>query len=281
MPPFVARKRHRSPAPQITPSKRAKRSSSVFDSGDTPASSNVGAEKHFLDSLDHSSDASLSGSEGSGFEDVLPARPVKDYDESEEEHDWENAIPEDAAPVPGGAMPSGDLELTLGGDQVVSSLAPKKKGPSKIERQIRIATHCAHVQFLILHNVTRNAWASNAEVQRILLNQLSATMKKAIDDWRRDCGDCVKSHSSLEQTQKGPLQAPRINRLKNSNPRTQRDWGPPAQRQEKGGPNLSRGDPTIQLLNLLAPYWRKKFRVTAPGLRKQGYKPIRLLQRQA
>ena len=41
---------------------------------------------------------------------------------------------------------------------------------------------------------------------------------------------------------------------------------------------MSRGDPVTRLLRYLTAYWKKRFRVTAPGLRKQGYKPLDVLE---
>ncbi|KAL8857513.1 MAG: hypothetical protein Q9198_010721, partial [Flavoplaca austrocitrina] len=41
---------------------------------------------------------------------------------------------------------------------------------------------------------------------------------------------------------------------------------------------MSRGDPVIRLLKVLAAYWKKRFTVTAPGLRKQGYKSLSRLE---
>jgi xeroderma pigmentosum group C-complementing protein len=41
---------------------------------------------------------------------------------------------------------------------------------------------------------------------------------------------------------------------------------------------MSRGDPVIGLLKILVAYWRKQFRITAPGLRKHGYRPIASLE---
>ena len=284
MPPFVGRKRQRPPSPPATtPVKKAK---TVLDAVDSAAPPSSHADKSFLDSLGNSNDSGLSDAESSNFEDVLPERsePPKD-DSDDEDPTWENALPsKDPAPGVAAAPPSGNLELVLNADQDVKDLASKKKAPSKIERQIRIATHCAHVQFLMFHNAIRNAWACDGGLQQILLGQLSPQLKKGIEDWRRDCGDCLKgapgsskNEGAAEEEGRGKAKSKGKGK-KSTASRTQRDWGPPAERQEVGAPNLSRGDPTIRLLNLLASYWRKKFNVTAPGLRKQGYKPIRALE---
>ncbi|KAI5301113.1 hypothetical protein KEM56_001950, partial [Ascosphaera pollenicola] len=42
-------------------------------------------------------------------------------------------------------------------------------------------------------------------------------------------------------------------------------------------PDLTQGDPTIHLLRILAAYWKSKFKITAPGLRKRGYRPLPVL----
>ena len=278
MPPFVARKRRRPQSPPATtPLKKAK---TILDAVDGSASPNSHADKAFLESLGNSNDSSSSDAESSNFEDVLPEKrePAED-DSGNEDSAWVDALPpKDTALGVAAAAPSGNLELVLNADQDVKGLASTKKGPSKIERQIRIATHCAHVQFLMFHNAIRNAWACDSELQRILLSPLSPQLQKGVEDWRRDCGDCLKSESGSVQPN-GDAEGLRPGKGKTLvRPRAQRDWGPPAERQEVGAPNLSRGDPTIRLLNLLASYWRKKFNVTAPGLRKQGYRPIRALE---
>lgn len=43
---------------------------------------------------------------------------------------------------------------------------------------------------------------------------------------------------------------------------------------------MSRGDPTLRLLKILAAYWKKWFTITAPALRKQGYKALAVLEEQ-
>jgi xeroderma pigmentosum group C-complementing protein len=41
---------------------------------------------------------------------------------------------------------------------------------------------------------------------------------------------------------------------------------------------MSNGDPLLRLLKVLAAYWRKRFTVTAPALRKRGFMPLRRLR---
>jgi len=50
-----------------------------------------------------------------------------------------------------------------------------------------------------------------------------------------------------------------------------RDWGEPEQQLAQGQINMSGGDPLFRLLKVLMSYWRQRFRITAPGLRKMGY----------
>ncbi len=44
-----------------------------------------------------------------------------------------------------------------------------------------------------------------------------------------------------------------------------------------GSVNMSHGDPLFRLMRALSAYWKKKFRVTAPGLRKLGYMSLAVL----
>ena len=288
MPPFVARKRRLSTPPQAPTPKRAKKPT-LFDTVDSvkPAISFQANQKFINELNDAGSDSSLSEAGSSDFEDVLPENPAKrrkvaQDEEDEEEMDWEDAIQAQAStPVTPGPLPSGDLELTLDKSKRIGSLTnphDKKKGPSKIERQIRTSTHCMHVQFLMFHNLTRNGWCCDKEVQKILVDQLSAQMKGEVETWKRASGMVVqKKESRPSPSQRRGRGRPRGGRA-SDNVRSQRDWGRPAERLEPGMPNMSQGDPVIRLLKYLAAYWRKRFRITAPGLRKQGYKPLAVLE---
>jgi xeroderma pigmentosum group C-complementing protein len=53
--------------------------------------------------------------------------------------------------------------------------------------------------------------------------------------------------------------------------RNARDWGAASEALEPNTPNLSAGDPLMRLLRYLSAYWKSKFRITAPSLRKRGY----------
>ncbi|MCJ1294343.1 hypothetical protein MMC34_005901 [Xylographa carneopallida] len=300
MPPFIPRKRRLStlsPEP-LTP--RRLKKPTLFDTFDQgkPATS-ISENQKFLDELDdRQSDTSLSDVNSSDFEDALPPPKRKKelhHDEEDEEVDWEDAIqPELSIPVTPAAGPSDDLELTISKDHHLESrINPhdKKKAPSKIERQIRTATHCMHVQFLLFHNLMRNAWICDTEVQKILLGHLPAPIRKEVETWRLATGmepvgdntisqelNKEKRKSALENRGRGRARG-RANRG-HGDIRSQREWGRPAERQERGTPNMSHGDPLIRLLRNLAAYWKQRFRVTAPGLRKQGYKTLAVLEQE-
>ncbi|KAL8728652.1 MAG: hypothetical protein Q9181_005281 [Wetmoreana brouardii] len=290
MPPFIAGKRQRSssppPAYDITTPKPAKKRT-LFDAADERPFGCLKANQDFLADLgDSDSDTSLSDVKSVEFEDVTPQNAPKrqtlehNTEDEDEEIDWEDAVHNGHTNgTPSSAVqPSGDLELTLDkGAKGPSFTNNQKKGPSKIERQIRVVTHCMHVQFILWHNSLRSRFACDAEVQRILVEQLPPVVKKEVDTWRlasglsRDRADLVSGTPVRQKGRQG-------RRSKEEDVRSQRDWGKPAERQEEGAPNMSRGDPVIRLLKVLAAYWKKRFTITAPGLRKQGYKFLSRLE---
>ena len=179
-----------------------------------------------------------------------------------------------AAPKAAAPPPSGDLELTLTKETRISLVNPhnKKQGPSKIERQIRISTHCMHVQFLLWHNWIRNGWVCDEEVQQILVKQLGPNVQKEIERWRLDSGIAPK-----EETAESSNTKKKAKKGKEVDPRSQRDWGEPAERLATGSVNMSHGDPLFRLMRALSAYWKKRFRITAPGLRKLGYMSLAVL----
>ncbi|KAI9843425.1 MAG: hypothetical protein M1838_002631 [Thelocarpon superellum] len=290
MPPFVPRKRRRSssPAPRgsaATPAKSSRRPT-LFDALDAPPKSSVSIEENraFLDRLNgEESDSSLTDISSADFEEVHlgpqeKANGAHDvHDDDEEEHgsvDWEDAVGPSIF-TPSGEQ-SGDLELTLDETARRSLTNPHgtKKGPSKIERQIRIQTHQMHVQFLLVHNLVRNAWTCDAEVQHALVSQLSQTAQNEIDRWKRMSNHQEPDQAPPRKKAKGKKPA----RKKARDERRGRDWGEHAERLEEGAPNLSHGDPLFRLLQELAKFWRKRFSIDRPGLRKQGYQPLSVLE---
>ncbi|KAA8650671.1 hypothetical protein EYZ11_003441 [Aspergillus tanneri] len=190
-----------------------------------------------------------------------------DESDASSEVDWEDAFDSNptSAPITNPATPAPlqDLELTLDRNEVrLSDIVEGKKAPSKIERQIRIDTHCLHVHFLLFHNALRNAWASDPQLHEILRRQLPAALHKEVRKWRVASG--------LEIPENSPGQ--KIARQTKGKQR--REWSEASSRLEPGQPDMSRGDPIIGLLKVLAAYWKKQFKITAPGLRKHGYRPM-------
>ena len=285
MPPFIPRKRRLSSPLHQAPLKSMKRES-LFEVLDKPEEGGTLQEnKIFIQGFNGSqTDSSLSDVDSSNLEDVLPSRTIKLLsDEEDEESNWEDAIaPKKAQIDPYSAAVSGDLELTLGTvatTDTATNSRNKKKGPSRIERQIRVSAHCMHVQFLLFHNLIRSGWACDKKVHEILLSQLPATTQAEIESWRIASSIGIEVHP--ESSQKLTRARGRDQNAKSTkNDRNQRDWGWPAERQEEGIPNMSHGDPLIHLLNVLSAYWKKCFRVTSPGLRKQGYKSLELLEKE-
>ncbi|KAJ8108814.1 hypothetical protein OPT61_g7908 [Boeremia exigua] len=231
MPPILSRKRLQSDSPgPESPPKRARArkpplpkapsrrtQQSVFDAP-PKANRTLSQTKKFLEGSDDDSQLSDSDSSDEEFEDVPlnststikgkgRAREASESEDSEED-DWEDALGVqhhhkqlDAGPDP---KISGDIALTL-------SAAPKaafdskpdgKKGPSKIQRQIRNATHCMHVQSLMFHNLMRNAWIEDKEVQKILVEGLTSGCWREIEQYWRDAG--VPDGTSRAIVQKKP-----------------------------------------------------------------------------
>ncbi len=280
MPPFIPQtRRYSTTPPSDLPTLRSatKPKPSLFDAVDKPgASASLQDNKAFLEQLHGlASDSALSDVSSDDFEDVVSFASLKnrrvDHDkENNDGVDWEDAMQADA-PISArsGPEPSGDLELTLDdGNRTKHSVSfDKKKGPGKVERQRRVAAHCLHVHFLLFHNLVRSGWACDKDVQSLLVGQLPTNVKTEVERWR------IASGMAPAETAAPPSARQRRNGKKAvQSMRSQRDWGKPAERQEKGAPNMSRGDPLIRILKILAAYWKKRFTITAPALRKQGYK---------
>ena len=288
MPPFIPQKRRSSLS--ATPSPPARKQNLFRNIDRTRTSGTAQENKDFLNNLGSGSDESslsdLSGSSDEDFEDVYPAPPGKrpkleptEEEQEEEEFDWENAVPP-SEPNGAGIESSehGDFDLTLDkGHQKRSlvDLSGKKKGPSKIERRIRNDTHRMHVQFLLFHNWLRNSWTCNTELQEILVKQLPPNVRKEVDRWRVSSGLQAEVEKESKSSHRGRGRKSKVAK-KDTNGR--HDWGPDATIKEKGLADMSRGDPIIRLLKVLAAYWRKRFYVTTPALRKQGYKSLQDLE---
>lgn len=256
MPPYIPRKR--SLSPQARQERLPKRLATQPEVEEASESS------------DDSSDA-WSSSDESHEQTAVKSRENEnsENDEDEDDIDWEDAM--ETSPSKGvssGATPVQDLELTLDPTSGVPtmSLLDSKKGPSKIEREIRINTHCVHVQCLLFHNALRNAWMNDKKLHEILLSQLPEGIKKEVKRWR--------VASALEPP---PPEEVLDKKSKKKKRKERRDWGDGATHAEPGQPDMSRGDPILSLLRILAAYWKNNFKITAPGLRKHGYRPLHVV----
>ncbi|KZF25470.1 Rad4-domain-containing protein [Xylona heveae TC161] len=297
MPPFVPNKRRHSPsnAPAAggsTP-KPSRPRPTLFDTLDAGRgrTRTVEDNKAYLDSLqDESDSSSLSEVSSAEFDDAqdgthsakrrkLDGAGAGESDGSDEDMDWEDAMAVDQpTPQTSAIEPSGDLELTLDKDnRPVESFTDtrQKKGPSKIERQIRIRTHCMHVQLLLFHNLARNAWMCDEEVQNTLVGQLPPSIVEAHQKWRLASGLPVQEPQRKTAKRSTGKKAAAGERSKGQ---SQRDWGDGAKRLEKGVPDTSHGDPLIRFMRVLCAFWKKRFKVVTPGLRKQGYKPLAVVE---
>jgi xeroderma pigmentosum group C-complementing protein len=270
MPPFLPRKRLASTPPPASsrgsPAKKAR----LADALDSPSKSILA--KRFTLGDDTDSTSSLSDVDSEVFEDVpSKSNPQQNEEgESDEDVDWEDATKEaEPAHVP---MAGGDIQLTFrkddeGPDYAQQAAAGGKKGPTKRERETRLLTHTLHVQFLMHHNAIRNRWICDKQVQEALVEQLPAQIKDEVRKWKVKSGLVApeSKQSKSSNIKKGK------NRSDTKNVRKERDWTQSSERLEPGKPDLSNGDPLIHLMKVLSGYWRKRFAITAPGLRKRGY----------
>lgn len=298
MPPYVPRKRLREDSPdrssQTPPNKKGKaavtappRKATLFDDLDTTVSPTAkgGARQQLVESSDDTS--SLTSLSDADFENVVPARRQKFSKEpaDEDEHDDEDededvefedvSYPTTLAPKQAAGLKDGALELTLSHIPTASYTDfGGKRGPSKSERRIRAATHCMHVQFLMWHNALRNSWLCDPMIQGIMLSHLPPGMWDEIERFRRNSGLEQQKHSPQKPTKeisKGKAKGKGMKAVG----KPARDWGDAAERLEKGVVDLSFGDPLFRLLKALSSWWRKRFRTTAPGIRKIGYMQTR------
>ncbi|KUI68588.1 DNA repair protein rhp42 [Cytospora mali] len=296
MPPHVPRKRLRDDTPEKSeelPKKRGKatattaappRKATLFDDLDATISpqSKVTARQRLAELSDD--DSSLTSLSDAEFEDVPVAKRQKieevpadddDNDDDDDDIEFEDVSYPTLAPQQAHGPNGGALELTLS-HMPTASYADfgGKKGPSKKERQARVATHCMHVQFLMWHNAIRNSWLCDPVVQGIMLSHLPSGMWGEVERFRRNSGLEVKEDTPKKIT-KGSSGAKGKGKGKKVAAKPARDWGDAAERLEKGAVDLSHGDPLFRLLRALSAWWRKRFRITAPGIRKMGYMQTR------
>lgn len=286
MPPHVPRKRLRgSPdkeEPKSTIATSSKRKPTLYDDLDALAAPSSGKTSgSFFESLNDGSDSesSLSSLSDEDFEDVPLAKRPKLGPEASEDDEEDFEFEDVEAPTPvDSAVPvvSGDLELTLNKDTRLSltNVYGDKRGPSKRERKVRNATHGIHVLSLLWHNAVRNSWLCDPEVQAIMISHLPPKMWDEIDRWRQNSGLAKPpaNFGSSNRKSKGKSKG----KKKEHEPR---DWGSAAKRLEEGAIDMSHGDPLFRLMKSLTSWWKQRFKITAPGLRKWGYMALERLDR--
>ena len=209
----------------------------------------------------------------------------KNQDECHSGDDDEDLEFEDVHNIPE-SQPAGlpeDLEhisLTLVRDTRISltNAFSEKKGPTKKERAVRVACHKLHVLFLLWHNAIRNSWLCDPEVQATLLSHVTPRLWEDIERWRRNSGLSVEGeHLKSNPGGKGKERSKNVGNEPAG--RSQRAWGSAAQRLEEGAVNMAQGDPLFRLMKVLAMFWKQRFRITSPGLRKIGYMSLERLDR--
>lgn len=292
MPPYLPRKRLREESPnakqQISNKSKAaavapRRKATLYDDLDATTSpqSQRKTRQQLLESSDDES--SLTSLSDGDFEGVTTAKRQKVEDGSvdeepqdeDEDVEFEDVFQPTLAPQQHTAPNDGAMELTLSHIPAASYTDfGGKRGPSKNERRIRVATHCMHVQFLMWHNAVRNSWLCDPEVQGIMMSHLPPGMWEEISKFRRNSG-LEPLESAAKTSAKSRSNAKNKARGKTKGEKTSRDWGDAAERLEKGAVDMSFGDPLFRLLNALSSWWRKRFRITAPGVRKMGYMQTR------
>ncbi|KAH7150488.1 hypothetical protein B0J13DRAFT_674152 [Dactylonectria estremocensis] len=287
MPPLVPRKRLReSPPPgEKRPIKHGRQKASTehrkatlyddLDATTTPLSTKDlnSILQGSGDSDDESSLTSLSDDE---FEDVALPKRAKDDDSGDDEDIEFEDVEAPGVPVPDAPVGTGDLELTLIKDTRISLInASGDRKRTKRERQVRNATHCMHVLLLLWHNATRNSWLCDPEVQATMISHLPPKLWDEVDRWSRNSGLTPKPVAKPSTKDQNKAKG----REKKSADRKSRHWGAEAERLEEGAVDMSHGDPLFRLMKALASWWKQRFRVTAPGLRKWGYMSLERLDR--
>ncbi|KAH6685960.1 DNA repair protein rhp41 [Plectosphaerella plurivora] len=312
MPPTVPRKRLRADSPPRTRAKAAtngtesnsskRRKPTLYDDLDATSISTSKDAKTLLAALGSSEDdSSLSDLSDGDFEDVpLPqmtlgsrsqraADAAEATDDEDEDEDDDESIEFEDVPAPRTSMidaaaSAGDLELTLHRETRISltTQGGDKKGPAKIERRVRIATHCLHVQCLLWHNALRNGWLCDQEVQAIMLSHMPPKLFDEVERWRRASGLAAEGLAVEGRPSPKGKKAPvskKGAKTKASTRAGSRDWGSVADRLEEGAVDMSHGDPLFRLMKALSSWWRQRFKTSAPGLRKQGYMSLERIDR--
>ncbi|KAF9874636.1 rad4 family protein [Colletotrichum karsti] len=294
MPPHVPRKRLREESPVKSSSKRQQvakgngkpaangtRKPTLYDDLDataTPESSKGG--RSVLDVLsDSDEDSSLTDLSDGDFEDVPVGDRPKAQEAEEASDDGDNDdiefedVPAPRTTLAKAPTTGGDLQLTLDAGLGTSMTDPygDKKGPTKREKKVRNVTHCIHVQYLLWHNAVRNSWLCDPEVQAIMMSHVPPRLWDEVDRWKRASGLDTKPKPSPPKKPTPAKKTRGKGKAKKSDKEDLRDWGSAAERLEEGVADMSHGDPLFRLMKSLTAWWRQRFHITAPGIRKWGY----------
>lgn len=282
MPRKRLRDAHPSPEPVNKRNKESPasvRKSTLYDDLDAAATSHTAPNPNSL--FTHSDDSSSSLSslpDSDEFEQVPLATARENAHESSDEDDsveFEDVVPEKNT-LPDAPI-SGDLELNLTRDDrlsLINSFAGKR-GHSKRERIVRGATHRIHVQTLLWHNAIRNVWICDPQVQATMLSHLTPRLWEEVDRWRRGSGlEPTPTPRPAKPRKNKPSRAPRGRKSGKS-----QDWSQDAVLAEAGAVDMSHGDPLFRLMQALSSWWRQRYTVTVPGLRKWGYMSLERLDR--
>ncbi|KAI5777775.1 hypothetical protein EDC01DRAFT_635446 [Geopyxis carbonaria] len=259
MPP---KRRNTASAPHPAPKKRA----TLPRAPPKPARQKTPPHRHYA--VAGFTSSSSSDSEAPAKPSTSKTAPEDDSDD-DDVADWEDVpvpAPLDSTLAPDAAADSedddtpGDLNLTLSRSAHHALPPTRKKGASKAERQIRMLTHKMHVQFLLYAGWTRNRWACDEEVQALLLSRVPATTLEAIELWRKKIASKEEEREKLMR---------KIERKKAKGKAVEGDQ----EKLEEG--SFQNEDSTLmKLLGHLMHWWRKRFVITAPALRKRGYKTL-------
>ncbi|RPB25614.1 Rad4-domain-containing protein [Terfezia boudieri ATCC MYA-4762] len=129
-----------------------------------------------------------------------------------------------------------------------------KKGVSGVERTIRMTAHMLHTQFLLYHGFRRNSWLCDEELQAILFSHLTPGIAGRVEKYHQ------ARQRQLESSQKVQEKGKSKSNGKDTFCVT-----------ESTKSESTASDPLVHLLGALIHFWKKRFLINAPGLRKNGY----------
>ncbi|KAF8416176.1 Rad4 transglutaminase-like domain-containing protein [Tirmania nivea] len=187
----------------------------------------------------------------------LPSDMESSDSDSSEQEDWENCLQEVIDPGASSATHEaslGDLEVTWEPNKA-QLWSTRKKSISGFERAIRMTAHMLHTQLLLYHGFRRNSWLCDEELQAILLSHLTPRIASQVEKYHQARQRQLESSQNAQEDGKckgkGAAIAP-----------------------ESAEPESAAADPLVHLLGALIQFWKKKFTINAPGLRKNGYSSV-------